>query len=191
MEFIKGYKGYWDETFCDDVISGFETNRAMGIGVRRDDDARRDYQLEMAAPQSYYPIDMKESALSIRFFEGLTKCVEEYIQEFGIAEVLTGLYAKNMLVQRSDADNFDSYSKWHCETYGAEVGDRALTFVMYLDDEAGNNGTEFRYQKHIEKAEKGKIVIFPAGFTHTHRGTMLTSGTKTIITGWVHLTMKT
>lgn len=186
--FIRTYEGHWDEDFCDDTIEAFERNRKQGAGVVRNDDSRKDYQLELHQPSAYYEVDMKESNLSQRFFGGLVECVSDYITELNLKDIFTDVYFKNMLVQRNDADTFESYSRWHCEVHSAEVGDRLLTYVMYLDDEAENNGTEFRYQKHVEKAKKGKLVLFPAGFTHVHRGSMITSGKKTIITGWVYLT---
>jgi len=35
------------------------------------------------------------------------------------------------------------------------------------------------------KPKKGRLILFPAGFTHTHRGNPPLDGEKYIITGWV------
>jgi len=40
------------------------------------------------------------------------------------------------------------------------------------------------YQKRRVKPEQGTICIFPAGFTHVHRGNPPLSGDKYIATGW-------
>jgi hypothetical protein len=44
--------------------------------------------------------------------------------------------------------------------------------------------TEFFYQNLKVEAQKGLTLIWPAYFTHIHRGIPNTTGTKTIITGW-------
>ena len=36
------------------------------------------------------------------------------------------------------------------------------------------------------KPEKGKTLIWPAEWTHAHTGSILKSGKKYIITGWMH-----
>ena len=38
------------------------------------------------------------------------------------------------------------------------------------------------------KPETGKTLIWPAEWTHAHRGSVLNGGEKYIITGWLHFT---
>ena len=38
----------------------------------------------------------------------------------------------------------------------------------------------------VEGYEVGKTLIWPAEWTHAHMGDVLKSGTKYIITGWMH-----
>jgi hypothetical protein len=47
-------------------------------------------------------------------------------------------------------------------------------------------GTEFHWQNHHEPAERGKLVIFPAGPSHIHRGRVNPDLSKTIATGWIN-----
>ena len=47
-----------------------------------------------------------------------------------------------------------------------------------------NAGTEFKYQKLKTNAVKGKTVIWPATWTHTHKGIVSDKKEKIIITGW-------
>ena len=42
----------------------------------------------------------------------------------------------------------------------------------------------FKYYNHIEKAEKGKTLIWPADWTHTHCGQVTDKQEKFIATGW-------
>ena len=60
---------------------------------------------------------------------------------------------------------------------------RCLVFMTYLNDvDAG--GTKFIYQNRTIKAQKGKSLIFPSDWTHTHRGIVSPTETKYILTGW-------
>jgi hypothetical protein len=62
--------------------------------------------------------------------------------------------------------NNDFYDKWHSE-HGKETPNRILNFMIYLSTH--KCGTQFLDKRFI-KSEKGKLVIMPSYFTHTHRG---------------------
>ena len=79
------------------------------------------------------------------------------------------------------------YHAWHCEQASYDTASRVLTWSIYLNDVAEGGETEFLYQSKRIKARKGKICIFPAGFTHVHRGNPPLSGDKYILTGWWHI----
>lgn len=76
------------------------------------------------------------------------------------------------------------FKKWHCENTGDEVFlKRHLVFMTYLND-VEDGGTEFYYQGIKTKAEKGLTLIWPAIWTHTHRGAVSNTKEKIIVTGW-------
>ena len=62
---------------------------------------------------------------------------------------------------------------------------RVLTWTAYMNDDFDAGETEFLYQQYRYKPQQGDIVVFPAAFTHTHRGNPPYNGTKYILTGWV------
>ena len=55
---------------------------------------------------------------------------------------------------------------------------------LYLNtiDEAGE--TEFLYMSRRVNAVAGRLIIFPAGYTHTHRGNPPIGQDKYIATSW-------
>jgi len=90
----------------------------------------------------------------------------------------------------NDYINFQKYpvgggfKTWHMENTGGEhVKDRHLVFMTYLND-IDDGGTEFFYQNLKTKAEKGLTLIWPAGWTHLHRGIVSQKKEKYVITGW-------
>lgn len=78
------------------------------------------------------------------------------------------------------------YRPLHIEEGGPRKGKliRNLAFVTYLNDIEEGGETEFPYQNAMIKPEKGLTTIFPAGWTHPHRGYPAPKETKYIITGW-------
>jgi hypothetical protein len=81
------------------------------------------------------------------------------------------------------------YHHWHSEIYPqnetCDTLHRVLLFQFYLNDVAEGGETEFLYQDRKVEARKGRLIIAPAGFTHTHKGHVATSGDKYIATSWI------
>ena len=55
---------------------------------------------------------------------------------------------------------------------------------MYLSDVEEGGELEFLYQNKRVKPKKGDFVVWPAYFTHMHRGNPPISDEKYIVTGW-------
>jgi prolyl 4-hydroxylase len=88
-------------------------------------------------------------------------------------------------IQRYDPGKF--YNVEHCENNGDKpYVTRHLAFMTYLNDITDGGGTEFMSQGITTKAEKGLTLIWPAGWTHYHRGVVSNTETKYIITGWLN-----
>jgi len=57
--------------------------------------------------------------------------------------------------------------------------------MIYLNDVEEGGETEFLYYARRIKPTQGTLLIWPAYFTHAHRGNPPLSNTKYIITGWI------
>ena len=64
------------------------------------------------------------------------------------------------------------------------VSMRMLVGMIYLNDVLVGGETEFYNQKVKLKPQQGMLVIFPAYFTHMHRGLSPVSNTKYVINQW-------
>ncbi len=83
----------------------------------------------------------------------------------------------------------EGFKRWHCDwTLSEEATEpqaRVLAWILYCNG-LPDGGTEFHWQGHHEEAERGKLLIFPAGVSHIHRGRVSHAHSKTIATGWIN-----
>jgi len=70
---------------------------------------------------------------------------------------------ENFRIKRFNPGKF--YDSWHSEN-GVQAP-RILAILIYLSDH--NCGTEF-YDNTVVQSKKGRALVFPAFWTHTHRG---------------------
>lgn len=181
--FVRNYDGVYSPELCQAVISYFEQMSQSGYGVvrqesrlKKDDDAvhvTHDQLIKLTASRD----------LSNAIFEGLHKAVSTYIKEFASLETIENLTIFDLKIQKTKIGG--GYHLWHFESDSRRHGGRVLVYTVYLNDVAEGGETEFLYTPLRVKAKQGTVSIFPAGFTHTHRGNPPISNEKYIITGWV------
>ena len=56
--------------------------------------------------------------------------------------------------------------------------------MTYLNDVTDGGGTEWYHQEYQSNAKKGLSLIWPADFTHVHKGIVSPTQEKYIVTGW-------
>jgi hypothetical protein len=92
-----------------------------------------------------------------------------------------------MKTQRTDPGG--GYHVWHGEQGNGDHAHRVLVYMLYLNTlEASEGGeTEFLYQKERYQPVENTMILWPAAYTHTHRGnTVLGDRSKYIVTGWFY-----
>ena len=178
------------DDMCDILIRAFDgwMNEKMTPEVKKwtssgeeqfpdGDMSRKDEQLYLEC------VDLK-LAMQLNVFIG--QCFEEYAKQYkGIVQNNDPVSSWTTKVQKTVAGG--GYHKWHCENGVFMYRDRVLTWMVYLNDIPPENGgaTEFLYQKLALHPKKGTVVLWPAAYTHMHRGGFLTGPIdKYIATGW-------
>jgi len=81
----------------------------------------------------------------------------------------------------------EAYFGWHCEKNTKDVDyikERMLVWTVYLNTVTDGGNLEFQSPYMKIPAVEGRLCIFPAEWTHTHRGVVSKTQTKYIITGW-------
>ena len=62
-----------------------------------------------------------------------------------------------------------------------------VAFMTYLNDDFEGGKTSFTHHNIDIEPKIGKTLIWPAEWTHAHKGNIVESGIKYIATGWIHL----
>lgn len=120
------------------------------------------------------------------------KLTQENFEEIGKPN-LQNLVQYLFRIGDINAQKYDAgkggYPYWHSEVYPeARHNDalhRILLFMFYLNDVDEGGTTDFYYQNKSVQPKVGTMVIAPAYFTHTHRGSVPVSNDKYILTSWV------
>ena len=80
----------------------------------------------------------------------------------------------------------EGYHLWHCEYHNHHTANsRVLAFTLYLNDITDGGETEFLHQHMRVKPVQNRFIMWPAYFTHLHRGNPPLKKDKYIVTGWV------
>lgn len=108
---------------------------------------------------------------------------KEYADKYSILTTAENHGMVSIRLQRTQKGG--GYHRWHFEQAASAVSRRMIAWILYLNDVDEGGETEFLYQSKRVSAKAGRLVIFPASFTHTHRGNPPLSGEKYILTGWL------
>ena len=77
------------------------------------------------------------------------------------------------------------FQKIHSERAELITLQRIFAFMTFLNDMKGGGSTYFNHYDLNIKPKKGLTLLWPAEWTHIHKGNVLKSGLKYIITGWL------
>lgn len=174
--------GAMDAMTCEKIIKEFEDNYdkfTVETGSSEGKDqfsegklGRNDYQLFLPRCLDWLLPDIQEC-----IFEGL----HEYASVVASAGQST-FVSSVAKIQKTPVHG--GYSVWHTEQGPSGSASRGLVWAIYLNDVEEGGETEFLYQHERVKAKQGRLVIWPAGVTHPHRGNPPYSNEKYIVTGW-------
>jgi hypothetical protein len=183
-DFIGIFKNAYTKEFCESVIEHYESMVASGHGKTRfeSENASKTYKDDtqlFADGIDYIPLRKTTKEFNELFWG---KFFPVYEQEYSPLKESGGHANYSFKIQKTKIGG--GYHVWHYESCARETSQRLLTWILYLNDVQEGGETEFLYQHTRVKPEQGTLVIWPAAFTHTHRGNPPLSNEKYIVTGW-------
>ena len=175
--FIATFPNFMSNEYCQSLINAFHKNLDSGFGYVHHKDIERNDTVVFAS-QSKLTSEPRD------FLDAFwKKAYKDYAKKYSILDVADKHGIFGVKIQKSELG--DGFHNWHFDNCGPENHQRILVFILYLNDVEDGGETEFLYIPKRVKPEAGKLVIFPAGFTHSHRGNPPITNTKYILTGWL------
>ena len=115
--------------------------------------------------------------------KSLSKHTREYVQENKeLREISTWGIIDSYNLQRYYPKQ--GYYPLHCENDNMSSNKRVLVWMFYLNTVNDDGGTYFSNYDLTVDAVEGRLVIWPAYWTHCHKGIVSNTETKYIATGW-------
>jgi len=187
-DFIAVYTDVFPAGYCEVLISEYERLVSGGAGYdrRREGAARHakdDMQL-IINMRAHQMIGFEDKDPVNLFFDGLQRCYDAYTDVFSVLKD-SCIRASAMKMQRTSPGG--GYHVWHGEQGNNEHGDRVLVYTLYLNTLPSTSAgeTEFLYQKTRVSPQENTMVLWPAAYTHAHRGNVVHGDEdKYIVTGW-------
>lgn len=179
-----------DTSICDNLIDFFDNSSYSNLRKKPGSVGGRDLNQKRSTDLSISPYEQNNPEIKIisDYFSQLFGCVDKYVETYGwcnSSEAQFGIIEPINIQYYKPGEGFLGY---HFERGSSDFPacGRHLVWMTYLNDVNDGGGTEFFYQEKITTARKGKTVIWPADWTHTHRGVVSNTEHKYIITGWLN-----
>ena len=180
--------GSWNienDKLCNEIIQFFEENKSMQrVGITA---TGYDPKIKQTTDMVIQPSDLKNKKYSLfnSYFNLLKDCFLDYRNQYPFLKhkFFSRTHIGNFNVQKYNSG--DHFSHLHSERVSLDSLHRLFAWMTYLNDVDDSGTTNFEYYDIKVKPEIGKTLIWPAEWTHAHTGSILKSGTKYIITGWI------
>ena len=176
------------DNLCDEIINVFKNKVKLFPDYHFQKNYHGIHRKDVALFVDDLEIDMLDDTGAVHLISDVNSFLNEALEEYAIEfNTITNLALRSTRQKLQKTQKGGGYHVWHHEQGTLDHVHRVLTWTIYLNDVEEGGETEFLYQSKRIKAEKGKILIFPASFTHAHRGNPPLSGDKYILTGWWNL----
>ena len=182
--------GSWNisnNELCKSIINFFEKNpnlqkKGVTTGNTINEEVKKTTDITIN-PNS---LKEKDYEIFVNYFKHLNECFLDYKEQFPFLKT----FIKKISIGPFNVQKYlpgDHFSRLHSERTSVNTLQRLFAWMTYLNDVNEEDGgtTDFDYYKLKIKPERGKTLIWPAEWTHAHRGSVLKNGEKLIITGWI------
>lgn len=181
---IEVYDDAFSKEYCDRLVEQFEIFHAAHETINPSDIQTNSDDRVMYDWSPHWGLHYYHHDVALEFYSGIQKCYEHYANKYDILKSLEQHSPKGMSLQRTGPRQ--GYHVWHIEAGGIASSTRMLVYMLYLNDVDPEHGgdTEYLYQGVKVQPKAGRLVLWPSGITHPHRGNPVYKGNKYICTGW-------
>ena len=174
-------------SICDELIAYFELNKAKHMRGAIAGGVNLNSKNSLDVSISPKDLLLPENKCLENYFEALFECYLDYTVQWPFLNE----FAKELHIGRFNIQRYEKgqhFQKVHTERSGISSLHRLFAFMTYLNDVADEDGgsTVFTHYDLKVQPRKGHTLIWPAEWTHAHKGSILLKNCKYIITGWMH-----
>ena len=171
---------------CYEIISYFELN--VDKQIRGRTDGGLNHLIKKSVDITILPNEIKlpENGIFEIYFQALFDCYKDYLLQWPhLTSFANKVEIGSFNIQRYQAG--EHFQQIHSERSSLATLHRIFAWMTYLNDVNDGGTTSFSHYDLEIQPRKGLTLIWPAEWTHAHKGNILHSGSKYIITGWVDL----
>jgi hypothetical protein len=172
-------------SICDELITFFEahqTEQTTGVTA-----GGIDLNQKKSTDLIIRPRDVEQPGYEVisKYISQLFSCHQAYLEQWPFLKgIIPSAEIASFNIQRYLPG--DHFQHLHSERTSISSSLRVLAWMTYLNDVEDGGSTYFSHQDMDVQPQKGLTLIWPAEWTHAHLGNVVNSGSKYVITGWIH-----
>ena len=189
-DFIEIYDNSASQELCNELVRWFDfcsdknfTYHNMPLSPadgKVELKLRSDEAIDIPSPASVSSFSLPNEVCNA-YWEVLDKCLKDYIEKYDLDDLRLSSHTFKLHKVKEK----QGYHLWHFENNGSStLIARMMAWMTYLKVPEEGGETEFLYQSKRIEPVVGRTLIWPAYFTHVHRGNPPLKGEKYYITGW-------
>ena len=163
---------------CDSLISYYKKNKEYKVIGEVETGVKK----ETKDSTDVYFYNQSKNKHILQFFSELSTCAIKYCKKYKIADSIISSVRNHIQHYKPGG----GYPVLHYERNKTNPK-RMLVYMLYLNTVTDQGGTEFPFQGITLSANKGNLILWPAEFTHPHRGIISPTQEKYIATGWLEI----
>ena len=180
--FIEIYDNALPSYYCKEIIQWME-KQELGRGILGPEKRFRIEEKDCwEIGSNLTKVGKGENPLSTEIFKCLGDHIQSYkntypsLQSIGYWQVSEGYNSQKY-------NPGQGYHQIHCE-HDHKNSIRVMAWMIYLNTVTDKGGTYFNVYDKMIRPKEGRLVIWPAYWTHTHHGIVSETETKYLLTGW-------
>jgi len=166
---------------CDQIVENFKASQSVVDGrvINADGSHVVNKKAKISIDLDFSKEVGKDSEMDRSLFSLVNLAFQRYVERFSVLKVFS-IYDTGYFLTRYEKGQ--GFYDWHIDAGNDATINRLFSCLIYLNTVEEGGETEFFYQKVSIKPVRGRMVLFPAAWTHLHRGTAPVSGDKYIMT---------
>lgn len=184
--------GAWwlpDLSLCDRIVAFFENHPELQRAGESGAGLNTAYKHSVDINVNPRDLESASHAPLAEYMRELNTLYRDYLRSWPfLAGFLREVDIGDFNIQRYKPGGH--FALEHSERTSMSGLHRVLVFMTYLNDVEAGGFTHFPNYGLAVKPERGKTLIWPAEWTHSHTGNVVEAGVKYIITGWMHFPLR-